>query len=280
VIERHTDHCEYLTFEILAEVPRLTHAVFTRRRGFSAPPFAGLNASSVTGDDLEIVRRNKAEIVAALGLPLVAANPVHGGEATVVERQARDHGDGWHERLQGRLREIGADAMVSDAAGFALCWAFGDCAPIIVVDPRRGAFALVHAGWRGTAAGVVPRALAAMRARYGTRAADVLAGVGPAIGACCYEVDERVRAAFARDPLVRDAAVFEERPDERGVKQSGVYLDVAASNVRQLLTSGVAEHHIETSGYCTGCRTDLFYSNRREPPPSGRFAVGVGLREA
>jgi polyphenol oxidase len=280
VVERRTEHTEYLTFELFNDAPRLSHAVFTRRFGFSSSPFAGLNASAVTGDDLDVVRRNKAEIVAALGLPLVATMPVHGGEATVVERQPGEEGESWQDRLQGRLRTIRADAMISDEAGFALCWAYGDCAPILFYDPIHTAFALVHAGWRGTAAGVVPTAIAAMRLRYGTRPSDLLAGVGPAIGSCCYEVDEQVREAFARDPLVRAAAVFEERPAECGAKHSGLYLDVAASNVRQLLASGVAEEHIETSGYCTGCRTDLFYSHRREPYPSGRFAVGIGLREA
>lgn len=280
MIERQTDYSEYLTFEIFADAPRLVHAVFTRRRGFSAPPFAGLNASAVTGDDLEVVRRNKAEIVAALGLPLVASMPVHGGEATVIERQQGDSGTGWPERLQSRLRTIHADAMISDDAGFALCWAYGDCAPILFYDPQHTAFALVHAGWRGTAAAVVPHALAALRERFGTLPGDVLAGVGPAIGSCCYEVDEEVRQTFARDALVYETAVFEERPAEHGVKHSGLYLNVVASNVGQLLASGVSERHIETSGYCTGCRTDMFYSHRREPYPSGRFAVGIGLREA
>lgn len=280
MIERRTEHTDYLVFELLAEVPHLSHAVFTRRRGFSAPPFAGLNASSVTGDDLEVVRRNKAEIVAALGLPLVATMPVHGGDSAVVERGPGERGDGWPETLQARLRQIKSDAMLSDDAGFALCWAYGDCAPILFYDPAHRAFALVHAGWRGTAAAVAPRALAAMRARYGSRPGDVLVGMGPAIGACCYEVDEQVQEAFARDPLAREAAVFVERPAEMGMKGTGLYLDVAASNVGQLLASGIAEAHLETSGYCTGCRTDLFYSHRREPWPSGRFAVGIGLREA
>jgi YfiH family protein len=280
VIEQRTEHTDYLVFELLAEVPRLSHAVFTRRRGFSAPPFAGLNASSVTGDDLEVVRRNKAAIVTALGLPLVAVNPVHGGDAAVVERVPGERGDGWAGAMQTRLRSIRADAMLSDDAGFALCWAYGDCAPILFYDPAHRAFALVHAGWRGTAVAVAPRALAAMGARYGTRPGDVLVGVGPAISACCYEVDEQVQEAFARDPLAHETVVFAERSAETGVKGTGLYLDVAASNVGQLLASGIAEEHLEISGYCTGCHTDLFYSHRREPWPSGRFAVGIGLRVA
>jgi polyphenol oxidase len=275
VIERQEEHCEYLQFERLAEIPGLVHAVFTRRRGFSAPPFAGLNASSVTGDDLVAVRRNKAEIVAALGLPLVATRPVHGAAVAVVEREsAAEQSADWWEPLQARLRHIEADAMMSDQAGFAFCWAYGDCAPILLFDPEHGAFALLHAGWRGTATEVVPAAVAGMAERYGSRPAALLAGIGPAIGACCYEVNESVEQAFAAHPLALECARFARR-DVGG--RAAVFLDIAASNYHQLLAVGIHADHIDDSGYCTGCRTDVFYSNRREPKPNGRFAVAIGL---
>lgn len=279
MIERQTEHTEFLLFEHLAGVPGLSHAIFTRRRGFSVPPFAGLNASSVTGDDLAVVQRNKGEIVAALGLPLVATKPVHGGDAAVVEREPDEHGEGWLDRMRARLRVIEADAMVSDDGGFALCWAYGDCTPILLYDPAHRAFGMVHAGWRGTAAAAAPRAIAMMRVRYNTRAQDLLVGVGPAIGSCCYEVGQEVWEAFQREPLARETGVFERR-EPFSARHSGLYLDVAASNVRQLLAAGIREDHLETSGMCTGCRTDLFYSHRKEPWPSGRFAVGIGLRAA
>lgn len=279
MIERQTEHTEYLLFEHLAVVPQLSHAVFTRRRGFSAPPFTGLNASAVTGDDLAVVQRNKAEIVATLGLPLVATKPVHGGDSAVVERERTERGPDWLERMRARLRVIEADGMISDEAGFALCWAYGDCTPILFYDPTHRAFGMVHAGWRGTAAAAAPRAIAAMGEHYGTRVEDLLVGVGPAIGSCCYEVGQEVWDAFQREPLARETAVFEPR-EPSSAKPSGLCLDVGASNVGQLLAAGVREDHLEVSGLCTGCRTDLFFSHRKEPWPSGRFAVGIGLHDA
>lgn len=283
MIERHTEHTSYLLFEHLATVPGLVHAVFTRRRGFSSPPFAGLNASFTTGDDPAIVRQNKAAIVAALDLPLLGAKPVHGNAVVTVERtDLADQDDdpiGAVERLQGRLRLTEADAMLSDTSGFALCWAFGDCAPILLYDPPHRAFALVHAGWRGTAGAIAPRAISAMTRRYGTRPANLLVGVGPTIGSCCYEVNERVRERFAADSLAWETARFVEREPDAGGQGTGLYLDIPASNYQQLLAAGVAPEHIEMSGYCTGCRTDLFFSHRREPWPSGRFAVAIGLRD-
>jgi YfiH family protein len=286
VIERQTEHCEYLQFKQLAEIPGLVHAVFTRRRGFSLSPFAGLNASSVTGDDPVAVARNKAAIVSALQLPLVATRPVHGASTALVRRETADErtGNKWLEPFRARLRVTDADAMLTDQAGFALCWAYGDCAPILLFDPEHTAFALVHAGWRGTAAGVVPAAVAAMSEHFGARPSALLAGIGPAISACCYQVSDKVREAFARNPLAWECAEFVERapgtackPD--GKEGGGLYLDIASSNYRQLLAAGVRAEHIESCGYCTGCHTDLFYSHRREPWPSGRFAVAIGLHE-
>ncbi|MFI5273790.1 MAG: peptidoglycan editing factor PgeF [Ktedonobacterales bacterium] len=277
MIHRQAEHCEYLQFRLLAEIPGLVHAVFTRRGGFSQPPFAGLNLSAITGDDRATVARNRDVVVRALGLPLAGTRTVHGNAVATVERPAGATTSAWLEPLRATLLATAADAMLADQPGFALCWAYGDCTPVLLFDPRHRAFALIHAGWRGTAAAVVPAAVAAMAARYGTRAHELLAGVGPAVGACCYEIGPEVRDTFAAHPLAAKCVRFVERPNAAGTP--ALYLDVAAANVAQLRASGVRAEHIETSGYCTGCRTDLFYSHRREPKPSGRFAVAIGLRD-
>lgn len=276
MIQRQAERCEYLQFERLATVPGLVHAVFTRRGGYSRPPFRGLNLGGVVGDDRATVRRNRELVIAALGLPLLGARTVHGSEVTAVERPAGPPEE-WHEPLRQRLLQSGADAMIADQPGFVLCWAFADCAPILLYDPVHRAFALVHAGWRGTAAAIVPQAVAAMGERFGSRPHELLAGVGPAIGACCYEIGENVQTAFAANALAAECARIEERRDDDGALHR--YLDVAASNVAQLRAAGVLSANIDAAEYCTGCRTDLFFSNRVEPKPTGRFAVAIGLRE-
>lgn len=281
MIEQRADHCEYLLFEHLAAIPGLVHASFTRRGGFSEEPFGGLNASFTTGDDPAVVRRNKEAIVAALGMPLVGARTVHSDAVVCIEPDMIPSERGadmtWQAALQSVVRRIPADAMLTDVPGFALCWAFGDCAPILLYDPAHHAIAMIHAGWRGTAEAVTLRAIEAMTSRYGSRPADLLAGVGPAIRDCCYEVNEEVLSRFAASPFAKQAAASVELPADATHGRRWM-LDIAESNERQLLAAGVAPEHIERSGYCTGCRTDLFYSNRREPYPSGRFAVAIGLR--
>lgn len=280
MIERQTDHTEYFEFEALSAFPQVAHAVFTRRRGFSTGSYTGLNGSVTTGDDLATVRRNRRAVAEAIGLPLTWAKPVHGTSVVFIDRAfaaGAPEDAASFQRLHDRLRMIEADAMVTDVPGIALCWSFGDCAPVLLYDPRHQAVALVHSGWRGAAGGIVPRTIAALSSRLGTKPEELIIGVGPAIGACCYEVQENVRAAFQADPLVRETAVFAERTLE-GETQPRQYLDVRASTCNQAIAAGVRPEHLEDIGICTGCHTDLFYSHRREPWPSGRFVVAIGLR--
>ena len=282
MIERETEHTTFLQFDHLSRIPGLRHAVFTRLKGFSTGRFAGLNASFTTGDDPAVVAQNRAAIIDAVGLPLLGAHPVHGTAVEILEASeiatARQPAAPW-TAIQQRLRQTDADAMLTDAHGFAFCWAFGDCAPILLFDPVHHALGMVHAGWHGTAGGIALHAVAAMRDRYGTDAGTLFAGIGPTIQACCYEVDGHVEEAFDRNGTTSALAVFEKRAPDTGAHGTGLYLDLARSNFRQLVAAGVRESRIEVAPFCTGCRTDVFYSHRKEPRPSGRFAVAIGLAD-
>ncbi len=272
MIERHGDQCMYLLYEHLSHQADLRHGVFTRKGGHSAPPFDGLNVALTTGDDPESARRNQAVVSRAMGLPLVSARIAHGNDVCVVERATPDESAA---QLRERLRQISADAMVTAEPGLGLFWGFGDCAPILLYDPRQRVLALAHGGWRGAAGAIGPRTLAVMEERFGCRPADVLAGVGPAIQACCYQVDEHVRRTFALEPVAHENVVFAERADGDG--QPTLYLDVTTSNARQLLAAGVLPEHLEVAPFCTGCEEELFYSHRKRRHADGRFGVVIGL---
>ncbi len=207
-----------------------------------------------------------------MGLPLVSARIMHGATVCVVERASAGESD---EQMRARLRQTPADAMISAERGLGLFWGFGDCAPILLYDPRQRVIALAHGGWRGAAGAIGPRTIAAMTERFGCRPADLLAGVGPAIQACCYRVNEAVRQTFAAEPVARESAVFVERADADG--QPALYLDVTASNARQLLAAGVRPERLEVAPFCTGCAEDLFYSHRMRGHADGRFGVVIGL---
>ncbi|RMF30472.1 MAG: hypothetical protein D6759_11880 [Chloroflexi bacterium] len=128
---------------------------------------------------------------------------------------------------------------------------------------------MVHVGWRGLVAGAVPAVLARMAAAFGTRAADLWAGVGPAIGPCCYEVGSEVIEPVRRLKL-DGPSVLREQPGGR------VHLDLWGAIVGQLRAGGVEE--IEVAGLCTACHTEEWYSHRAERGRTGRFGAVIGLR--
>ena len=272
MIERTGDHCVYLLFERLSQVPGVTHGVFTRKGGYSAPPFDGLNVAATTGDNPASARRNQEVIVNELSIPLISARIAHGADYCVIERKSPNESD---ETLRARTRQTVADAMITAESGLGLFWGFGDCAPILLYDPRHRVIALAHGGWRGAAGAIGPRTIEAMCERYGSRPEELLAGVGPAIQSCCYQVNNTVYDAFQRDPRARDNAVFAQRPDDHG--HDALFLDVTESNARQLLSAGVRADHLDVADPCTGCAADLFYSHRKRPQADGRFGVVIGL---
>jgi YfiH family protein len=159
-----------------------------------------------------------------------------------------------------------ADAAVATGPGWLLGVQTADCLPVLLVDPRGRRVAAVHAGWRGTAAAVVSRAVVALVAR-GSRPEDLVAALGPAVGACCYEVGDDVREAFG--PLLSDAF----RPGPRGRP----HLDLHAANERQLLEAGLRPAALHRVDDCTRCRADLYHSYRRDGRAAGRMISFVGL---
>jgi len=247
-----TYHFQRLTAE------GLIHAVFTRLGGVSHEPFAALNVGRSVGDDQAAVAQNLTRIYASLGLTpdqVVTAHQVHGNRVAVVAAQ-----DG------GRVVPA-TDALATDTPGLALLLRFADCQPIILYDPARCALGLVHAGWRGLAQGIARRAVETMQEAFGTSAADLLAGLGPAIGPCCYTVGDDVAAALGYA-----------LPDWRKVMTldpsgTGWRLDLPAANAQQLAAAGVPARQMEQTGLCTACHNDEFFSHRADNGQTGRFAA-------
>lgn len=159
-----------------------------------------------------------------------------------------------------------ADASVAEAPGLLLGIETADCLPVLIVDSRRRVVAAAHAGWRGTASGVTAQAVGALLAR-GSDPGDLLAALGPGIGPCCYEVGPELRQAFGAG----GEELF--RPGSNGKP----HLDVRAANRRQLLSAGLRPECILSLDDCTFCRSDLYYSFRREGKGAGRMISFVGF---
>ena len=162
-----------------------------------------------------------------------------------------------------------ADAAVATARALILGIETADCLPVLLVDPGRRFVAAAHAGWRGTAAGVVGHAVRALVA-HGSRPQDLLAALGPGIGPCCYEVGDELREAFGPE----DAAFFHPGPRVRP------HLDLRALNRATLEGAGIPRERIHSVDECTSCRGDLYYSYRREGASAGRMISFVGFAAA
>jgi hypothetical protein len=160
---------------------------------------------------------------------------------------------------EGRTGILGeGDALLEDRPGSVVAVKTADCIPVLLVDERRRAVAAVHAGWRGTVARIVGETVAAMGRRFGTRAADLHAAIGPGIGKCCYQVGAEVAAHFGG--------------------QGRGHVDLPDANRRQLEEAGVTPKRIYASKLCTMCRGEEFDSFRRDQEAAGRMYSFAGIR--
>lgn len=247
-------------FDSLAQ-QKLAHGISLSCGGVSHGAITGLNLGHTVGDALDAVDANHALLYAALGIApeqVITAHQVHGAEVAAVGPD------------QAGTIIPSTDGLISNTPGLYLMMRFADCVPVLFYDPVLRAIGLAHAGWRGALARVAARTASAMVREYGCRPEDILAATGPSIGPCCYEVGPEVVAA------VRTA--FPEATNLVGRTQpSGhAHLNLWAMVHMQLREAGLEQ--IETARLCTACRSDLFYSYRRQGTSSGRFGAIIGLR--
>lgn len=220
-------------------------AVTTRLGGCSRAPYDSLNLGRATGDVAEAVDANRARVRDALGLAdgtLHVLHQVHG--ARVVEAR---------EPIPETPPE--ADGHWTLEARRVLVVAVADCVPVFVWDARQRRLALLHAGWRGTVAGIV-RVGVQLLIERGSTAADLWCAVGPSIGPCCYEVGPEVREALP------DAAL----ETARGT----THVDLRRANLAQARAAGIPSEHLIGAPPCTACNTGLYFSHRKQGPHTGR----------
>ncbi len=245
----------FYQFTELAEQRGVCHAISTRLGGVSPAPFASLNLTTARGDVPERVAENHRRLCAALGVDpatLVSPQQVHGAR---VERVGRE--------MCGQVVPA-CDGLVTDEPGVTLLLRFADCVPLIVYDPDRRAVGVAHAGWRGTVAGIATALVDAMRRAFGSRPESLIAGIGPAIGPCCYRVGPEV---------VREVIAAFGSPDGLLPRwDDGAHsFDLWAANARLLREAGV--RRIEVAGICTACRVDEFFSHRAEHGRTGHHGA-------
>ncbi|HRQ12792.1 MAG TPA: peptidoglycan editing factor PgeF [Promineifilum sp.] len=266
------DNLQYFRFQTLpgngtpANAVAVDHAVFSRRGGVSVAPFDSLNLSMSVPDERDRVYANRRRVYGLFGRDtdtVVHAHLVHG--AAVARVSSANNGT-WVEHVDG---------LITNQSGTVLSMNFADCTPIFLYDPRRHAIGLGHAGWRGTMVDLPGAMVRAMTAQFGSDPADLVAAVGPCIGPCCYEVGEEVIAAVEATFTEPDTLFRPLTGDDRLTAAGHRFFDMPQANQRNLTNAGV--RNIETSGLCTACRTDLFFSHRAEKGRTGRFGTVFAL---
>ena len=255
---------------------------FSMRDGGVSGVYGGrsLNLGWTKEDDPASVSENRRRLVGVIGgedrLALVGVRQIHSDIVQVV----RDE-DG---ALEGRLQTaegkavLEGDGLMTDVPGVLVGVGTADCVPVLMVDGQKRVVAAFHAGWRGTVVGIVEQGVARMVSEFGSRVEDLVAAVGPSIGACCYSVGLEVHKEFGTrfgyaEELFRVGG--EEDP-------GGRYLDLWEANRRQLLDAGLGEEQIYMVGECTACSQDArgkmkYFSHRGEKGVAGRMLSVVGV---
>jgi hypothetical protein len=264
----------------------LVHGFSTRAGGASIlEGKPALNLGFTEWDESHRVVANREKFLSVLGAR---------GKPLVTLRQF--HSDVIHVAAAPVEESPHADALITGTPGLVLGVQTADCVPILLADTKRRVVAAIHAGWRGTLARIVVKTLGRMRMEFGSRAGDVVAALGPAIGGGCYEVGPEVAQAFsAQFPCAADwfDGPFEQlahgeeplwlpwltmMPPGHVPPPPRVQLDLRAANRWQLINAGVPEQQISVSELCTACRTDLLFSYRRGGAKTGRMMAAIGIK--
>jgi YfiH family protein len=269
--------------------PWLVHGFSTRKGGHSSA-YGGmaLNLGFTKTDTRAAVERNRATFLKAL-------DAAEGGTIWPLITLRQVHSDLIHTVSGPPAGQLVGDGLITASPGIVLAVQTADCVPVMVIDPKRHAVGVFHAGWRGTVKRIVEKGVGEMILRLGSNSRDLRAAIGPGIQACCYEVGPEVRDkfhsqfAYARE-LFREVGESDAlrqkypllfltaRPPGHGALPKRLFLDLVTANRRQLLEAGVLGKNIEASPLCTACRTDLLFSYRAEKGHTGRMMGAVAIR--
>ena len=237
-----------------------TNAFSTRLGGVSPMPNGSLNLAGFNEDAAENIHENRRRFLKLFDgdWTLTGCWQIHSADVRTVHNQ---------QEAQTKPGVLGddqyCDALVSNTPKILLAVKTADCVPVLIADPKTGAFAAVHAGWRGTSTSIVMRAIERLETEYRSRHEDLRAAIGPAANNCCYEV--------GRDVIDRFKELFPQSDHLFTPTRDGhARIDLQTANRDQLIAVGVSPERVHIAPLCTIDRTDLFFSYRREKKSQGR----------
>ncbi|MGM0711242.1 peptidoglycan editing factor PgeF [Brevibacillus parabrevis] len=252
--------------------PGLVAGFTVRLGGESEQPYGSFNMGLHVGDEASRVVANRKKLAEQVGMPFDAwtcADQVHGNRVCQVSA-----GGAGKESLDDVI--AATDGLFTREKGVLLTSFYADCVPLFFLDPATGAIGLAHAGWKGTVGRIAEEMVKSLQAHCGAQPADIRVAIGPSIGGCCYEVDERIMTQVRTSAQNWETAVTASAAAEKYM------LDLRQLNTEILLEAGIAKQHLLVTDWCTSCRTDLFFSHRKEAGAAGttgRMASYIGWKE-
>lgn len=253
-----------LKFDNLSGIPELIHFITTRSGGTSKAPYDSLNLGLHTDDNHNHVIENRRLLAIETGIEpekFLYASQVHSGDVKLIDQEAINTGVLAHNPR--------TDATVTNLPGICLMVMVADCVPLLLFDPVKRVSAVIHAGWRGTVQHITSNTVRKMVEHYGCDPLDIIAGIGPSIGACCYEVGMDVCQVVEESFGTSEGYLVYHK------HSSKPHFDLLFANRKQLLDHGLRPQNIENAEICTKCRQDILFSSRASKGITGRFAAGI-----
>lgn len=259
----------YLTFPKIEAAGGAVHGFSTRLGGASSGNYSTMSFSQSIGDEQAAVLENFKRFTAAIGADykgITLSDQTHTANVRVIKKE--DIG-------KGLLKErdyTDIDGLITNVPGAVLVTQYADCTPLAFYDPVKRVVATSHAGWRGTVKLIAKNTVDTMVKEFGCRREDIICGIGPNIGSCCYEVDDPVIDEVNKLEFLNLNSCYTK-------KGGGKYmLDLKETNRQILINSGILEGNIDVADLCTCCLSDIFHSHRATRGKRGTLALMIGLK--
>ncbi len=258
---------KYIQFPKLSQTGIVRHIFSTRLGGVSTGECSSMNMSFNRNDKRENVLENYRILCGAVGIDtdnLVLSHQTHTNNVKTVTKA--DCGTGIKKPSFSDV-----DGLITNQPNVALVTQYADCTPLLFCDPVKRVIATSHAGWRGTVQLIGKVTVNQMKDEFGCNPKDIIAGIGPCIGKCCYEVDDPVFNEFAKIPFIDINKILTR-------KENGKYmLDLVEANRQILINSGIKEENLDCSDICTCCNADELHSHRATAGKRGNLAAIIQL---
>lgn len=259
---------EYFVFDIFENTGIVKHAFTTKNGGVSKGCFESLNLGFNRGDSNENVVENYKILCNALSLDyknIVFGKQIHKTEIKNITKQ--DCGNG----ILFPTKFVGFDGFITNEKNVIMVTFHADCVPLFFLDTITKTAALVHAGWRGTVNQIALKTVDKMINDYGASVENILCGIGPSIGVCCFQVGKEVREEYIKKLPFSSKFIFDDTEKEK------YKIDLWGINKEMLIKKGLKSENIEIADICTKCSKNLFYSHRNSGTNRGTMIAIMTL---